>query len=281
LLASLLQPALFWGRFALIAAFLALVLVYLRTARDRLIVVREFVLMLGAYLAYSFVRNATQGSQLQALQNAHGVERVERALGIFWEPRWQDAVIDHRWVVKLVNYDYIYGHWPLIAVVAAWLFFRAREQYFLMRTAFLASGAVSLIIFALYPVAPPRLANPEIVDTINTNAHAYTLLQPHAITNQYAAMPSLHFGWDLLVGIAIFNAAPRRLRWLGVLPPALMCFSVVATGNHYILDAVAGGAIGIFGLAVARASEMVPFGVVPEMARRQAAQARQAFLSLL
>ena len=108
-----------------------------------------------------------------------------------------------------MNYDYIYGHWPLIAVVAAWLFFRARDEYFLMRTAFLASGAVSLIIFALYPVAPPRLMDSGIVDTINTHAHAYTLLQPSAITNQYAAMPSLHFGWDLLVGIAIFRAAPR------------------------------------------------------------------------
>ena len=74
----------------LIAAFLALVLAYLRSAKDRRIVVREFVLMLGAYLAYWFVRNATQGSQAEAHANAHSMERLERAFGIFWEPRWQD-----------------------------------------------------------------------------------------------------------------------------------------------------------------------------------------------
>lgn len=71
----------------------------------------------------------------------------------------------------------------------------------------------------------PRLIGGGIVDTINTNAHAYTMLQPRAITNQFAAMPSLHFGW-VLAGIAIF--VPRGLRWLGVLPPGLTAFSVVA-----------------------------------------------------
>ena len=81
MIGSMIAPALFWGRFVLIAVFLALVLAYLRSAKDRRIVVREFVLMLGAYLAYSFVRNATQGSQAQAHANAHSIERFERRSG--------------------------------------------------------------------------------------------------------------------------------------------------------------------------------------------------------
>ncbi|MBF6599755.1 MAG: phosphatase PAP2 family protein [Dehalococcoidia bacterium] len=276
----MLEPALFRGRFALITVLIGLVLVCLRTSRDRWTVVREFVFVLGGYLAYSFVRSTTQGGRDVALANARAVERAEQALGVFREPRWQDLVLDHRWLVRLINYEYIYGHWPLIAVVAAALFFRARQQYFLMRSAFFASGAVSLVILALFPVAPPRLVGGGIVDTINTNAHAYTLLQPRAITNQFAAMPSLHFGWDLLAGIAIFRAAPRGLRWLGVLPPVLMAFSIVATGNHYILDVIAGGVVARFGLAVATAAARVPLEQASSVARRQAAQARQAFLSL-
>jgi hypothetical protein len=272
---------LYWGRFVVVGLLIVAAIWSLRSNADRRVLVREFVLILGAYLAYSFVRGMSEGDTDVAISNARSVADIEKDLGCWWEPAWQQAAVGHQWLVRLLNNVYIYGHWPLIAAVACWLFFKARPRYFLMRSAFLVSGALSLVIFALYPVAPPRLAEGSIVDTINTSAHAYTLLQPSAITNQYAAMPSLHFGWDLLVGIAIIQAAPPRLRWLGLVPPALMLFAIVATGNHYLLDAAAGAAISLFGLAVAYAARSAPMEQAAATASREIGRARDAFLSML
>jgi membrane-associated phospholipid phosphatase len=105
----------------------------------------------------------------------------------------------------------------------------------------LLSGAVGMVVFALWPVAPPRLADLGLVDTVTEYSRSYRVLQPPAFTNQYAAMPSLHVGWDLLIGLAIIVAASRLwVRVVGGLLPVLMGWAVVATANHFVLDAVVG-----------------------------------------
>ena len=282
-MSEMLEPALFWGRFVVIALIIAWALVSVRGSRSRVAVVREFALMGGGYLLYSWVRDLTQGNDAFSMANAHSVATAESALGTAWEAGWQDAVLGHGLLIAIVNNVYIYGHWPLIGAVAAWLFFRHRDEYYLMRTAFFISGGLSLIVFAYWPVAPPRLAEAGIIDTISANNHVYTLLQPDSITNQFAAMPSLHFGWDLLIGIAIARCGAPGWRWLGVSPPALMLFSIVATGNHYVLDAVAGAAVSLFALAAAfavRRSPLPSLDRLPGLARDSAAQAREALLSL-
>ena len=100
------------------------------------------------------------------------------------------------------------------------------------------SGALGMLVFVTYPVAPPRLADLGLVDTVTQSSDAYRYLQPPAFVNQYAAMPSLHAGWDLLVGIAIFTA-PRRtslLKVVGCVMPLLMAGAVIATANHFVVD---------------------------------------------
>jgi hypothetical protein len=79
---------------------------------------------------------------------------------------------------------YIWGHWPLIGAVAAWLFFRRPDTYRLFRNAFLISGAIGIILFVLYPVAPPRLAGVDVVDTVTMYSNSYHVLQPPAFVNQ-------------------------------------------------------------------------------------------------
>src|SRR5207245_6943769 len=116
--------------------------------------------------------------------------------------------------------------------------------YPLARDAFCSAGTVGSIIFVTSPVAPPRLAGVGVVDTVTMYSHAYRVLQPPAFVNQYAAVPSLHFGWDLLIGIALV----REAKWLparifGAIVPALMCAAIVVTANHYIFDAMAGGVV--------------------------------------
>ena len=96
----------------------------------------------------------------------------------------------------------------------------------------LLSGAIGMVIFALWPVAPPRLADLGLVDTVTEYSRSYRVLQPPAFTNQYAAMPSLHMGWDLLIGLAIIVAASRLwVRVIGGLLPVLMGWAVVATAE--------------------------------------------------
>ncbi len=155
-------------------------------------------------------------------------------------------------------------------MVAAWLVVKRPAAFTLTRNAFLISGAIGVCIFALYPVAPPRLADVGVIDTVTLYSHSYRVLQPPAFVNQYAAVPSLHFGWDLLIGIVLV----REARWLpvrafGAVVPFLMAAAIVVTANHYIFDALAGGAVALTGLALAT----VLRGLGERAAREQAARA--------
>ena len=103
-------------------------------------------------------------------------------------------------------------------------------------------------------MAPPRLLDGDLLlDTVGEYSTSYRLLQPPSLVNKYAALPSLHVGWNLLVGIALWRSAKTRLvRALGAISPALMVASVVLTANHYIVDAIAGAALAMVGLAIAK-----------------------------
>ena len=157
--------------------------------------------------------------------------------------------------MTLANWVYIWGHWPLIAVSAAWLFLHRPEGYRLMRTAIFASGAIGMIIFLAYPVAPPRLTGIGLTDTVTSYSHAYRALQPPSLMDRYAALPSLHFGWDLLVGLTLARFHPRTaVRVIGALMPVAMAFAVVVTANHYVVDVVVGGVVAMAGLGIATCS---------------------------
>lgn len=224
------------------------------TRRTPLAALREIIFLVAAGLLYSLVRGVVADRALEAAARASRLMHFERVIGIFWEPHIQDAVLRYDLLVTAANWVYIWWHWPLIAGVMIWLFVRHRDSYPLYRNALLISGAIGLAIFALFPVAPPRLMpGLGFVDTITANSHAYRLLQPPALTNQYAALPSFHFGWNLLMGIAVIRQCRGRLpKLLGLAAPPIMFLSIVFTGNHYIVDAVAGAIIVLVGLLFAR-----------------------------
>jgi len=213
--------------------------------------VREFVVVFAAVMAYFLVRGLTEGSQAEAIANAHRVEDLERALGLAWEPHVQDWILGRPWLETAGNWVYIWGHWPVVACVAVWLFGWHRQKYYLIRNAFLISGAIGLVVFVLFPVAPPRLAGMGLEDTVTLHSHAYRVLQPPAMVNQYAAMPSLHFGWNLLVGGAVILVCRTKpIRLLAACLTTAMLIAVVLTANHFVLDVVAGAAVALFALAV-------------------------------
>ena len=213
---------------------------------------RELLLVAAGFLVYFGVRAVTQGSHAEAVENARTLVHLERWLGIYWEQAIQADVTGHTWLVTLMNWVYVWGHWPLIAAVAAWLFTRRPEAFRRTRTAFFVSGAIGMVFFILFPVAPPRLTGAGFIDTVAHYSHAYRALQPPSLVNRYAAFPSLHFGWDLLIGLALVtNARSHAARALGVAMPVAMAIAVVMTANHWIIDVVAGGAIALLGLAIA------------------------------
>ena len=207
---------------------------------------REAVLIAASIVAYFGVRGLTEGSVGEALVHGRAVLAAERWLGMAVEERLQELVLTSSWSVTLANWVYIWGHWPVIGVIAVWLFFCRPHIYTRYRNAFLLSGAIGLVVFATYPVAPPRLLDPSFVDTITERSRAYRVLQPPAFVNQFAAMPSLHLGWDLLIALALFQATRAwALRVLALLLPVAMFAAIVVTANHYLLDGVAGIALAL------------------------------------
>jgi hypothetical protein len=216
-------------------------------------ILREVLLISTGIVLYFLVRGVIHSRVSIAFRNADLVVQAEQRSGIFIEPRVQDAVADHDWIVDTANSVYIYGHWPVVIITLSWLLLRHRGEYARFRNAILISGAVGLVIFALFPVAPPRfLPGLGFVDTVTERTTAYRFLQPPAFVNQYAAMPSLHFGWNLLIGIAWAQlAGSRAARLFGWLMPPAMLAAIVLTANHYILDGIVGGVITFSALLVA------------------------------
>lgn len=209
----------------------------------------EIALVIVAALAYFGVRNLTVGAADDATANAEEIASVEERLGLAWEEPLQDVLLDHGVVVTLFNWVYIWGHWPVIITVAVLLYRLRPERYVTLRNAIFLSGAIGFLFFALMPVAPPRLVDAALVDTVTQESNAYRALQPPGLTNQYAAFPSLHFGWNLLLGIVVWKATRSRLlRGLAVLGPAAMGLAVVVTANHYVLDLLGGMVIVLFAL---------------------------------
>ena len=213
--------------------------------------VREIALVVLAALTYFGVRNLTVGAAAEAVANADRLMRVQAYLGLDWERALQDALLDHDWVVTFFNWIYIWGHWPVIITAGIVLYRTRRDRYLLLRNAMFLSGAIGFLLFALLPVAPPRLFDPALIDTVTKQSDAYRALQPPGLTNQYAAFPSLHFGWNLLLGIVVYGSTRRVLpRALSVVGPAAMALAVVVTANHYVVDLVGGAAIVLFALWV-------------------------------
>ncbi len=215
-------------------------------------ILAEILFIVPAYAAYQLVRSAVSGQAGTAFDNATRLIHLEKQLGIFHEASLQQYVLPQAWMVNAANYIYIYGHLPVIIMVAFWLYMRHRDNYALFRNAFMISGLIALIGFSTVPLAPPRFM-PEFgfVDTI-VQVQSYYVFQNPKIVNQYAAMPSLHFGWDLLVAIAIGTCTSRRwVRHVAIFMPVFTLSGIVLTANHYFLDAAAGALVAFTGLGIA------------------------------
>jgi hypothetical protein len=216
----------------------------------------ELALVALAFLLYFVVRANVIDRPDVALDNARQLVEWEKALGIHAEAGWQNSILDQRLLVRFLNFVYFWLDFPLIAALGLWMYFRRRPSYTFSRDAILFSGALALIAYNLFPVAPPRLL-PEtgLLDTLQIyNNASYQAQSTEFFVNPYAAMPSLHVGWAVLVAIGVTRALPgnRLVLLFAIAHVVAQSSSTVFTGNHYFLDWAGGlvAAVGGFGFAV-------------------------------
>jgi hypothetical protein len=231
---------------------------------------RELLYAGGFYLVYSGTRNlfgsAGHGSETHAFHNAERVIDAERWLGLFHEQTVQSWFLAWPWFLRL--WDIYYGtlHFIVTIVVLIMTFHRWPTDYRLWRNTLAFTTALALIGFSLFPLMPPRLlcdclygagagSQYHFVDTVDRFGGLWSFDSGtvKSISNQYAAMPSLHVAWALWCAVVL---VPRlRHRWakvLAALYPVVTLFAVTVTANHYVLDAVAGALTLAAGYALAR-----------------------------
>jgi hypothetical protein len=222
------------------------------------------------YVAYEVCRGLSDGDAAHAFWNARRVIAAEGDLRIFNELELQRWAMDAPGVVmKVANWTYFNCKFTISYGFMLWAYFRRNHAWYFIRNVLIVAGFMGLIGYIAYPTAPPRMFEDlGFVDTLESIAvnHDSGIIETFA--NPYAAMPSLHTAYALIIGASGFFVARHVVtRVLWALYPALVVFSIVTTANHWYIDAVAGAFIALFatlaGLALTR-------GVVPGRGRAPA-----------
>ena len=212
-----------------------------------------------------------------AFNNAVDIIKVEKAIGLFHEQSIQNWFIGTRWIIQFFNIFYGTAHFAVTLGILIWLFIRKRASFARWRTTLMVTTVLALVGFALFPLMPPRLLNAyardcsknetettevvcyrygggelseelhqpnyHFVDTLRTvgGLWSFDSKKLDAVSNQYAAMPSLHIGWSTWCMLVLLTFSKKRwVRALAVGYPILTLTVIVATANHYIIDAVGG-----------------------------------------
>jgi PAP2 superfamily len=203
----------------------------------------EAAIVLALYALWQFVHERAVTKVAGANEHAVEVWHLEQRLHIANELGVERLFLRHRTVMQFLNLYYAGVHVPAVGIVLVWLFFRHRTQYSPVRNALALLTAGCLLIQTI-PVSPPRLM-PQLgfADVAVLLHQSVYGTGGSGVSNQLAAMPSLHVGWALLVGWAVITLSTSRYRWWVVLHPALTILAVTATANHWWLDGVVAGLI--------------------------------------
>ena len=220
-------------------------------ARELRFAATQLTVWAGLYGAYLFIRGLAIKNAGDAFAHAGQLVNLERVTGLLQEVRVQQAVASVRELRVFFDLYYMLGFGPLLGLMLVWLGLRRRGAYRELRTAMLASLALASFFFVLYPTAPPRLVHGlGIADTVGLSGHdTGSFAGIHF--DPYAALPSMHVGWSLLlalVGIRVFKR--HALQLLFALHPLLMTLAITTTGNHFFVDALAGVAVVLLGYAL-------------------------------
>jgi hypothetical protein len=205
-----------------------------------------------AYVVYTASRWVFAGELDTALANARGLYEAEQAAGVAIEGAVQDA-LDSAAVSWLLANVYLAAQLVVLPGALLWLYRRSGEVYRVLRTTVIATWLIAIPVFALLPVAPPRLAGIGLADTVSEQAAVALTGQSTVFYNPFAAVPSLHVGFAFAIGIAVAaTLRGRGARVAALLWGPVVTVAVVATGNHYVVDVLAGLVVTVAGLVAGR-----------------------------
>jgi hypothetical protein len=201
----------------------------------------EVALVLGLYAVYEVLRDLVVAHRSTAVDHAHDVAALERHLHVFVEPDVQRWASDVPGMLGVFGFLYLSLHLSVTVAYLLWLHRYRPDHFPVIRNVLLVASALSLIGFFVYPTAPPRDAGIGIADTISRGRVDLDKGLVASLYNPYAAIPSMHVGYALVIGISLMRVGRRRLTTIaGVLYPLLILTVIVATGNHFLVDAVLG-----------------------------------------
>jgi hypothetical protein len=217
--------------------------------------VKQILIVLAAVQLYELGRRLIDPDWGAAMANARRIVEAERVLSLGWEAAVQDWFLQLPDLVRAMNVFYFVGHFLLTGVFFVWLYRRSPDGFRLYRDAFLVATFVAFLIHWQFPTAPPRLAGVGLLDTLRVlSGIDIGSDATESYYNPVAAVPSLHAGYALGVGIGLWRFARlRTLRAAAVVYPALVVLTIVVTGNHFVLDAIAGMGVLALGFATATA----------------------------
>lgn len=211
--------------------------------------VRDLAIVLGVMALYFVARGLAPARLDDSVTLTTWLVRLEQELYVFWEPQIQDASIRYHLVQEVANFTYAYLHFPVLAVVGIWLWFTDRSRFVFLRNVMFVSMLIGIAFYYVAPAAPPRLMAMHgyelgFTDTVFGGETSVNYAQPSLILNEYAAIPSFHFGWIALASAAIWcQTRLRAVRAIAVFLTLLMTWAIVASANHLFIDMALGGAV--------------------------------------
>lgn len=201
-------------------------------------ILREVGIVAGLYALWQWVFTLTVTKTAGAMEHAHDIYRIEQAIHLPSEVTVQRWTMESRLVTEFLNRYYAYVHVSAMGILIVWLFFRHREQYPLTRNVLALATGACLAIQSI-PVAPPRfLPDLGFVDTALLYGQSVYGAGGSGLSNQLAAMPSVHVTWSVLIAVTVICVLKSKWRWLIVAHPIITVWAVVATGNHWWADGI-------------------------------------------
>jgi membrane-associated phospholipid phosphatase len=214
---------------------------------------RQLGLFVLAELSYELVRGLADGERVRAMINGQNVIDLEKGVGTLFEPGLQKLFLDHRWVIDFANFMYMNSHFVVTTAFLVWLYIFRNQHFYFVRNMFMVAMGLALIGYALLPTAPPRLFE-GFTDTITDYAqvnHDSALVK--VFINPYAAIPSMHCAFALMIGVTGALIARHKLTKIAwAVYPLLVFWVVVVTANHFWSDAAAGYLVAILAALAAR-----------------------------
>jgi PAP2 superfamily protein len=206
---------------------------------------RQLLLFGGAYYLYRIVRGVVDGEVTTAFTHARWIINLERSLHVFFEPNVQSWTLDKGWLIHAADFTYVNAHFVITTAFLVWLYFWRNDAFYFVRNMFMIAMGLALVLYVVFPTAPPRFL-PEwgFTDTVSDFFGQGASHSASVLYNPYAAMPSMHVAFALMIGVTgirLVKFRPGRVFW--AVYPFFIAFVVIVTANHFWLDAAVGGIV--------------------------------------